>query len=385
MDRACTKLKSLLLPLAAIGLCLPPALAAQNRQARELKAVRQKIAAVERRLERQTAARDRSADALKQAELAVADATRKLAAVKARQREQQAKQKRLDERKTKAEARLQEQQRALAHQVKLSYMTGRQELFKLLLSQQDPARLGRMMVYYGYFNRARSRRIEAARGEIETLHRLSAESAAVQRKLDGLAEQNRARLDALEQTRRQRSVVLAKFNREVAASGNQVKRLKQQEQRLAGLVVQLGKALAEFPVNVDQPFAKLKGRLAWPVRGPIIGDYGKRRRGGPMRWKGVLLKAPEGTPVRAIYHGRVAFSDWLPGLGLLIIVDHGDGYMSLYAHNEALLKESGDWVNPGDEIAEVGDSGGRPAPSLYFEIRDKGKPVNPHKWMARAP
>lgn len=385
MNRLVDKLKSLLLALAAVGFCLAAAFAGQNEQARELAAVRKKIAAVEQRLERQTAARDRSAKALKQAELSVADATRKLAGVDAELHEQQAKQRQLNDRKAKASARLQKQQAALAEQVRLSYMTGRQELVKLLLSQQDPARLGRMMVYYDFFNRARSRRIEAARNEIETLQQLSAESAAVQRKLDALEQQSQARLDALKRTRQQRSVVLVKFNNEVAASGDQVQRLKREEQRLSGLVVQLGKALAEFPVNAEQPFAKLKGRLAWPVRGHIIGDYGKRRRAGALRWKGVLLQAPEGTPVRAIYHGRVAFADWLPGLGLLIIVDHGDGYMSLYAHNEALLKESGDWVDPGDEIAEVGDSGGRPEPSLYFEIRDKGKPVDPHKWMARPP
>ncbi len=112
-----------------------------------------------------------------------------------------------------------------------------------------------------------------------------------------------------------------------------------------------------------------------------MGEYGQPRAGGPVKWNGVEIEADAGAPVRAVYHGRVAFADWLPGLGLLIIVDHGDGYMSLYGHNEALLKESGDWVEPGEPIAQVGDTGGEPRPSLYFEIRKNGEPVNPHAWI----
>jgi murein hydrolase activator len=140
--------------------------------------------------------------------------------------------------------------------------------------------------------------------------------------------------------------------------------------------------MAGFPVESEQPFAKLKGKLAWPVQGKLVGDYGKPRDGGPVRWNGVLLEASQGTQVRAVYHGRIAFADWLPGLGLLIIVDHGDGYLSLYGHNEALLKEPGEWVEPGESIAQVGDTGGRARPGLYFEIRHNGEPVNPHPWIA---
>jgi septal ring factor EnvC (AmiA/AmiB activator) len=142
--------------------------------------------------------------------------------------------------------------------------------------------------------------------------------------------------------------------------------------------------MAGFPLDAEQPFAGLKGKLAWPVRGRLAGEYGQPREGGPVKWTGVLLEASQGTPVRAIYRGRVAFADWLPGLGLLMILDHGDGYMSLYGHNEALLKEPGDWVSPGETIAQVGDTGGQARPALYFEIRAKGEPVNPHDWIRTA-
>jgi len=125
--------------------------------------------------------------------------------------------------------------------------------------------------------------------------------------------------------------------------------------------------------------------LTWPVAGRLAGDYGQPRGAGPARWTGVLLETPAGTPVRAVYHGRVAFADWLQGLGLLVIVDHGGGYMSLYGHNAALLKEPGDWVEPGEAIAEVGDTGGQARSGLYFEIRSNGEPVNPHPWIGKRP
>ena len=143
--------------------------------------------------------------------------------------------------------------------------------------------------------------------------------------------------------------------------------------------------MAGFPVDADEPFSRLKGKLAWPVQGRVAGDFGQPRGAGPVKWNGVLLEAPAGTPVRAVYHGRVAFADWLQGLGLLVIVDHGGGYMSLYGHNEALLKESGDWVEPGESIAQVGDTGGQARPGLYFEIRLNGEPVNPNPWIAKRP
>ena len=143
--------------------------------------------------------------------------------------------------------------------------------------------------------------------------------------------------------------------------------------------------MAGLSIDGDQPFATLKGKLAWPVQGRVAGDYGQPRAGSVVKWNGVLLEAPAGSAVRAVYHGRVAFADWLPGLGLLVIVDHGGGYMSLYGHNSTLRKEAGDWVQPGEVVAEVGDTGGQPRPALYFEIRFKGEPVNPHTWITRPP
>jgi septal ring factor EnvC (AmiA/AmiB activator) len=121
--------------------------------------------------------------------------------------------------------------------------------------------------------------------------------------------------------------------------------------------------------------------LSWPTDGQVVKRFGDPRADGRLKWQGIILSAPAGSDVRAVYNGRVIFSDWLDGMGLLLIIEHGDGYMSLYAHNQDLLKEVGEWVEPGEMIAHVGDSGGRAAAGLYFEIRKNGEPVNPGQWF----
>jgi septal ring factor EnvC (AmiA/AmiB activator) len=264
-------------------------------------------------------------------------------------------------------------------------MTGREELFKLLLSQETPATLGRMLVYYDYFNRARSVRISAVGAELAHLAALAVDSRRVEEELERLLAAQAREIEAQEAWRAERRRALERLETSIEAGGGEIETLKGEEERLTALVIELGELMAGFPEDAELPFASLKGRLAWPVEGGQSRRYGQLRDGGPLRWNGVLLAADAGTPVRAVYRGRVAFSDWLPGLGLLIIVDHGDGYMSLYGHNEALLRESGEWVAPGDSIAQVGDSGGQAQTGLYFEIRHNGEPVDPGQWIPAGP
>lgn len=144
----------------------------------------------------------------------------------------------------------------------------------------------------------------------------------------------------------------------------------------------LGQLLADIPAapGEQQPFKHQKGQLPWPVQGPFLAHYGQLKNQGGLKWNGVLIGAPYGTPIKTVSHGRVAFSDWLQGFGFITIVDHGDGYMSLYGHNESQFKQAGDWVSAGEVIATTGDSGGQPDSGLYFEIRSRGKPVNPKSW-----
>ena len=359
---------------------------AQDRRESEaaLSAVRKEIKALQDQLARETTRRDEGARELRAAEVEIATATRTLAEMRSSLKTQQAARRDLAQEAERANRRLAGEKAALARQVRSSYMTGRQELFKLLLSQESPATLGRMLVYFDYYNRARSARIDTVAGELAEVAGLEQETRRVEAELAALEEAQAREVAGLESSRDERRAAVAKLEAEIRDGKAAVGKLQAEEQRLAQLMKRLGELMAGFPVETDEPFARLKGKLAWPVQGRLAGDFGQPRGAGSVKWNGVLLEASAGTPVRAVYHGRVAFADWLQGLGLLIIVDHGGGYMSLYGHNEALLKESGDWVEPGETIAQVGDSGGQARAGLYFEIRYNGEPVNPHPWIGRA-
>lgn len=348
-------------------------------------AVRKQIEALQQRVTRQATERDKNARALRALEVAIAAGSRKLQGLQADIATQRNRQRTLGDDQTRARAQLAAQRAALGRQVRLSYMTGQQEIFRLLLSQETPSAVGRMLTYYDYFNRARSKRIHAASDEVRTLQALAAESARVERNLTALESSEQQEVDGLGRSRDERRQLLAKLDASIDVDKTEIARLSEEQNRLKKLANEISEMTAGFPVANEQPFGRLKGKLAWPVQGRLVGDYGQPRAGGPMKWNGVMIEAAEGTAVRAVYHGRVAFADWLPGLGLLIIVDHGGGYMSLYGHNETLLKESGEWVEPGEAIAQVGDTGGQPRPSLYFEIRKDGEPVDPHAWIGRRP
>jgi septal ring factor EnvC (AmiA/AmiB activator) len=349
----------------------------------ELKAVREQVKTLEAKIRRETTDREENAKALRAAELEVAAASSKLTKLRADLGRERGERRELAEQVTSANARLAAERAALAEQVRLNYMTGREELFKLLLSQESPASLGRMLVYYDYYNRARSARIDAVETEVRTLAELERATSAVERELASLEAEQATQVAAQRKSRDDRQAALAALDASLRDDSARVQKLRGEERRLRDLVDRLNDALANFPVDSDQPFDRLKGKLAWPVDGRLAGDFGQPRGSGGVTWNGVLLEAPSGTPVRAVYHGRVAFADWLPGLGLLIILDHGGGYMSLYGHNEALLKEPGDWVDPGEPIASVGDTGGQLVSGLYFEIRRNGEAVNPHPWIAK--
>jgi septal ring factor EnvC (AmiA/AmiB activator) len=241
-----------------------------------------------------------------------------------------------------------------------------------------------MLVYFDYYNRARSSRIAAVAGELTKLAELEDDTARVETELTALETAQAREVAALEKSRDERRAALAKAEAEIRDGTAAIAKLRAEEQRLAELVQRVGELMAGFPVDSEEPFAASRGKLAWPVQGRVTGNFGQVRGAGPVRWNGVLVEAAAGTPVRAVHRGRIAFADWLQGVGLLIIVDHGGGFMTLYGHNEALLKESGDWVEPGELIAQVGDTGGQASSGLYFEIRQNGEPVDPNRWLARA-
>jgi septal ring factor EnvC (AmiA/AmiB activator) len=308
--------------LLAGALALAQSVAERDAQ---LQAVRKKIEALEGRLAGQVAKRDENAKTLRAAELEVAEGARKLEQIRAQLRAQQGEKRSLETEVERTTQSLSSERAALAREVRVSYMNGREELFKLVLSQESPATLGRMLVYYGYFNRARSERIAAVAADLSRLRDLGARSDDVAAGLAALETEQAAQVASLASARDERRALIAKLDAGIADSNASIAKLKADEKRLGELVEQLKELMSGFPIDTEEPFGTLKGKLAWPVQGRITGDYGQLRGGGPLKWSGVLLEARQGTPVRAVYHGRVAFADWLPGLGLLIIVDHGDG------------------------------------------------------------
>jgi septal ring factor EnvC (AmiA/AmiB activator) len=330
-------------------------------------------------------------------------------------------------RQQQQQANLAAQRQALAQQVRASYAMGRQDLLKILLNQQDPAAIGRSLVYYDYFNRTRVTHIEnvtVSLQELEALERSIQSKTEQLTQAQSKTEQEKRRL---EESRQQRSIVLSKLGADIQSKEQQLQRLLEDEQQLNQLLKRLqaaqqraadqrraeaqrranaakrakpgkpqgppqpekpsapGKPITpppDAPEAIDDKsvFASLRGKLPWPAHGTISAHYGTSRKLGTSKWQGVLIAAVEGQEVRAISKGRVVFSDWMRGFGLLLIIDHGDGYMSLYGQNQNLRKSTGDWVNGGDVIATVGDSGGQMNPGLYFEIRRGGAPINPAQW-----
>lgn len=352
---------------------------------RELEDVREKISDLKKSMDKRALERDRVSGELQLAEMEISE---KRVHLKDLQREREYSERRkaeLELRLQGKEAELAEETEMLATQVHSAYTSGRQERIKLLLNQRDPATLGRLLAYYRYFSELRGQNIDAVSTNIDELAQLRVEATAEEKRLAVLAERRYAELSELGRKQDERQALLATLREKIAAEGSEIERLAAEEEDLARLIVELTSILSDYPITSEKPFSDLKGRLTWPVAGNLLHDFGQPRASGGIKWNGVVLTAPRGREVRAVYHGRVVFADWLAGMGLLVIVDHGEGFMTLYGYNETILKGAGDWVAPGDVIATVGDSGGQPTAGLYFEIRQGTKPVNPRSWITRKP
>ena len=356
----------------------------ERETAERLERLRSQIADVERKVGDAVTERDAAALRLRATELEVTRAHQKLDELRAQRRASEERRNALETERAARERTLVGERAALAAQLRAAYLIGREEPLKLLLNQQDPAMLGRMLVYYSYFGRARADQIASIRATVERLNTLEAELDQENRRLDELEAQRRQELLALEAARNERATALVAVRQKLQTRAAQLDTLKGQAAMLTRLLEELRRALRDFPINRQEPFEKLRGQLAWPVQGKLLADFGETRSSG-INWNGVLLGTDRGTQVRALYYGRVIYADWLPGLGLLLILEHSGGYLSLYGHTEQIFKSVGEWVAPGDVIASVGDSGGEARPELYFEIRQGARPLDPRPWLKGAP
>ena len=367
---------------AVMWCCIVCFAVAQSPEEESLEVVRNQIRTLEEKLAEQNVERDRNHRALRQVEVEISSSSTKLRVIQEELRGQQEQTQALGLEIEAAEAQLIRESDALSNQVRMNYLSGRQEKLKLLLNQENPARLGRMMIYYDYLNRARRERVNIFITETANLAELESNSRDSLSRLISLEDAQETELLELEGARQERQIAISRIETDILGAGGDIARLREEEERLRQVIEEVRALLSDFPIDLDVDFERNKGTLLWPVSGPLINNYGDSREEGQLTWNGVLIGAPSGTPVRAIHQGRVAYADWLPGLGLLVIVDHGDGYMSLYGHNETILKESGDWVAPGEAIAQAGDSGGQARQALYFEIRHEGLPMDPGLWLA---
>ena len=360
--------------------------AGDDDKAARLEALRQQIQTLRKALNEDRGQQRVLRQRLQRAEKEIGRLSRSLRETRARLSERRQALADLRRRRDVRQRELEQHRDLLRRQVVAAYAMGRQGDLKIILNQQDPAAIGRALTYYDYFNRARAEQIAVIRRHLQAVAELEAEIDRETRRLERLSRRQARQMAEKETRLAERRQVLAKLEQAIRTKEQRLQAYLEDERRLTRLLDQIQEALTDIPSEEGDmlPFAALKGRLALPVQGRVSARFGQRRlRSGRLKWQGVLLSAQEGTAVRSIHHGRVAFADWLRGFGLLIIIDHGGGYMSLYAHNQSLYKSVGEWVSAGEVIATVGSSGGRKRPGLYFEIRHNGKPVDPLRWCRR--
>jgi septal ring factor EnvC (AmiA/AmiB activator) len=348
----------------------------------ELKALQLKIESMRKDLQKDQAALSLQENALQQTELEIGKVSRNITELESRISEKQSKINELQKKRMTRQHAVIQQKKLLEGQIRASYATGRQEYLKILLNQEDPAAMGRILTYYDYFNHARTDEITKLNQIITEIEQIEAEVINEQQQISAIKDKRLEERSDLNLRQFERQRILNQLKQQLLSKDQQLNKLLKSEEELQNLLKALSKVLKDIPSTPQQlkSFKSQKGKMRWPTRGKHIAGFGHERNLGKLRWNGVVIQAKEGTNVRAITHGRIVFSDWLRGYGLIIIIDHGNGYMSLYGHNQSLHKDVGEWVDKGEVIASVGNSGGFDKTALYFEIRYKGKPTNPKYW-----
>lgn len=325
----------------------------------------------------------RQKGSLKNTEKAISNASRKVYELKKAIESEQNQLKDLQKEQAQLSKQRLTQEKIISEQINMSYRSGREKKIKMLLNQEDPSQFSRLIIYSDYFNQAR---LETIKDYQRTMQRLEEVKPNIEKKTRLLLS-NKDALIAQQRTLKKefskRSAVLAQMNKDIHSEQGKLKQLQDDQKHLEKLLKEVEVAVNNIKLPSDStPFKKMKRKLPWPVKGSYDKRFGKKHTGS-LRWEGDAFYAPLGNEVKAIHHGRVVFADWFRGKGFLLIIDHGDNYMSLYAHNQSLLRDTGDWVSQGEAISTLGNTGGLDHAELYFEIRYQGKPQNPKKWFKK--
>jgi len=355
--------------------------ASQNEE--QLHALRTRIESLQTELNETRGERNEARTQLRESERRIGGQFKALRDTEARQRSDSTRLAALQQARTRSRAELGALRQELEQAVRTAYQLGKQDYLKLLLNQDDPARVSRTLTYYRYLTQARAARIEGIETTLSRLDILEKQIAERVQELATLRTRQLEQKATLEATRTERRALLAHLNERVRDRSQEIERLKHDEDRMARLVRELRTALNRAPAP-DLPAGKASvskdGRWRLPLQGRLVARFGSPREIGDLRWRGIFLAATEGQEVKAVTRGRVAYADWLRGFGLLVVLDHGGGLMTLYGHNQSLYKGVGDMVEAGEAIAASGNTGGPAQPGLYFEIRENGEPRNPLDW-----
>ncbi|RMH35382.1 MAG: hypothetical protein D6694_14700 [Gammaproteobacteria bacterium] len=347
----------------------------------QLEELRRAIRATRRTLQANQARYSKAVLALQTAEKKVGQSVRALRQLTEKLTQTETKIKTLENRQAELELKKKQQQSALAAQLRAAYAMGEQEYIKILLSLDDPHALTQSLTYFKYLTKARKQQIQALRDTLTELARIKQTIEQERNALRSLVEQKRREQARLVQHKLEQEKAVANWKANVERAETKLQRLLANEKELQALIEKLHQMIEVFmPGQSLVGLDRLRGKLRWPVQGRLAARFGQKRPFGALRWQGVLLDTKEGQAVHAISAGRVVFADWLRGYGLLIIIDHGKNDLSLYGHNQTILKQVGDWVEPGEVIALAGKTGGLSTPALYFEIRRNNTPVNPAIW-----
>lgn len=289
----------------------------------------------------------------------------------------------LEQQEAELNKTLSRQREGLKQQVRSAWMEGDAPAVKVLLNEIDPDQIARTMTYYEYLSRNTVERLEAFQRSLQELRQTQARVLVTRAELNDTESRLDKRQQDLTSSRKEREQTLAALKTEIQSRRSERNELEADRKRLEKLLEEVQQAIASIPApNESQPFRSLKNKLPWPVEGKVASRFGDLYADGKLRRNGLLITTGDEAQVKAIHYGRVVFANWLRGFGLITIIDHGDGYMTLYGHSSSLFTSPGDWVAAGETIAVAGQTGGTEAPALYFEVRHNGKPDNPTRWLA---
>ncbi|MBL0038662.1 MAG: peptidoglycan DD-metalloendopeptidase family protein [Nitrosomonadales bacterium] len=365
-------------------------------QQEELDNLRKHISVLQKELEKTSESQSEATDELRESERAISNSKRKLAELSLQHRAADQTLEKLRQQAQQLETNIQNQQAMLSKLLYQQYLGGKQEYFKLLLNNHDPDQAAREMRYYEYITRSRSTWLNMLRVNLAQLNEVVQQTQQKSGEITALQAEENAQQKILEKDRLARQQVISQFAQQLKQQRHEIGRLQRDENRLSQLIAKLSKMLTrqkdkgvfnndKLPDNRfdGKPFEQLKGKLTLPVMGEVVNKFGSARPDSTVLWRGLMLRAANGQPVKSVAAGRVVFADWLRGFGNLLIIDHGKGYMSLYGNNETLYKQVGDILRGGDTVAAVGNSGGNEDSGVYFELRHRGEPIDPLKWIAR--